>query len=383
MLDQQLRDAAEGLKGVLAEVSPPDLELTPAADRAMRSKWKPVLVALGSFLLVLLVLGVLPLLLSAPGAHRDVNPGSEESPLAPLGEAQGLTASGGILWAWDAEGNVAGKVFSHWSEMPPLPDPVIDVAAVDGTPWAITTNRCDPSFPDWEGVGCETTLWRLTDDAWEQLPQLGDLPLPDDLEDIEFDLSGTLWIVTAEGGLYTWDGIEAASVVETGLLRDDGIAITGDGTVWASRFNPYFPDDVGFAILDRARGAWKPISPLGAQNQHAVMATTPDGDLWVWFSEFPSNSSLSGTALAYYDSTASEWTIHDSGIPAGSAQAMAASHEAVWLAMSSTGAGVWRFDGETWTQLNTNRGVEILDVAVAPDGTVWYVENNSIRQIQP
>lgn len=383
MLDQKLRDAAEGVKAALADVSPPDLEPELAADRTIRPRWKPVLVAVGSFLLVLLVLGALPILLSGPGAPRDVNPGSEQSVADLLAEVQGLTESDSLLWAWDDEGNVAAKAISDWNEMPSLPDPVIDVAAVDGTPWAIATNRCDPSLPDWEGLGCETALWRLVDGAWEQLPQLGDLRLPDDLEDLEFDSTGTLWIVTAEGALYTWDDIRSVTVVDTGLTHNDGIAVTGDGAVWVSRFNPYFPEDVGFAKLDSDRGTWEPSSPLSGGNQHAVMTTTPDGDLWVWFSGFPSTTSLSGTALAFYDSRAGVWTIHDSDIPAGSVRAMTASDEAVWLAMNSPDDGLWRFDGETWTLLDTSPSMEILDVAVAADGTVWYVADNALYRLQP
>jgi hypothetical protein len=392
MLDQRLRDATRGVKETLADISPPDLDLTdlelrPAVDRRIRPVWKRVLVAVGTFVSILLVFGVLPLLLSAnsstPGTSRDVYRGGEES-VVPLGFEPGLTRSGDTLWTWDRDGHVSAYVDGSWIGIPSLSDPVVDVAGPSpSAAWAITTSRCDPTSTDWEGVGCETTLSRLVDDAWQPLPQLGDLQLPDDLEDLEFDSTGILWIVTADGALYTWDGTEATTVVDAGVLHNDGVAITGDGIVWASRFNFYFAEDVGFARLDVDGSTWEAVSPLDGVNHHSMITTTPDGDLWVWFSEFPSTASLSGRALAFYDSQVGAWTIYESNIPKDTPRAMAASSHSVWLAMDSNDAGLWRFDGDVWTLPTTSTGAEILDVATAPDGTVWYVEDNALHQVEP
>ncbi len=266
--------------------------------------------------------------------------------------------------------------------MPSLPEPVVDVAEHQGIMWAVTTNRCDPSV-DANGVGCKTTLWRLDDELWQEIPELGGQHLPDNLEDIEFDAAGTLWIVTTDGALYTWDGDEIDLVVETGRFPNDGIAITGDGTIWTARFNPFFPEDLGLAQLNTELGEFQPLDPVDGGNHHAVMTPTPDGDLWVWLSGFPSTAdNWDGIALGFYDSDTTEWAVHTSDLPQGWVRAMTAGDGAVWIVTSSAeGSSLWRFDGETWTNRITRPGAEILDVGVAPDGTVWYVEDNTLTSV--
>jgi hypothetical protein len=377
-----MSDLGTQLRAYIEEIDPlfdaQDLMRDSETTNSAAPRWRPhPVVVVGSVALaVMLIIGAAGLLFTG-----DSSPPTA-SPLAgiPLEEVQGVTRSGDVQWAWHADGRLAGRWLSNWNAFPSLPDPVVDVALHDGTAWAITTNRCDPTVPDWEFVGCETTLWRLVDEAWEQIPELGDLQLPDDLADIEFDSTGTLWVVTAEGALYNWDGITAVAVVEAGLLHPDAVAIAGDGTVWASRFNPYFPDDVGFARFD---GGWQAFNPLGSENNHAVMTTTEDGDLWVWFSEYPATGSLSGRALAYYDSKTGQWTIHESNIPDASVRAMTAINESVWLATFFEDAALWRFNGEHWTRVHDASGSELLDVVAARDGTVWYVEDNTLYELQP
>lgn len=385
MLDQRLRDAAQGVTEALSDLSPPpDLELTARGRRHIRLRRRPVLVAVSVFASTLLLLGVVPLLLSSDDSTvdrpRDLHADGGNPLVAPLDEVQGLDTSGG-LWVWDSDGNVAGRVLSHWSSIPALSNPVIDVAEYDGTLWAITTNRCDPSVADYEGVGCATTLWRLDGQIWEPFPALNGLQLPDNLEDIEFDSAGTLWLIASDGALYTWNGDEATIVADAGL-NNDGISITADGAVWASRFNPYFPDDIGLARFDDQIGAFQPVNPGDSGNHHAVMTTTPNDDLWVWLSAFPSASDFSDGTLAYYDSTDGTWTTPSYEPPRGSVRAMAADGEHVWLAVNSGSNALWRFDGTAWTRVTTNPEAEILDVGVAPDGTVWYVEDNVLKEVE-
>lgn len=394
MLDQRLRDAAQGVKDALADSLPPDdLAVTPLNRRPRSIKRRPVLAAAGLFVLMLVLVGVVPLLLRSTSSPiddpPDVNVNGEESVAGLLGEVQGVARSGlGVLWAWDSSGNVARNLFGRWSEIASLPDRVVDVAEHEGTPWAITVNRCDPTVPDWEGVECETTLWQLVDEVWERVPSLDGIAVPDNVQDIEFNATGTLWVVTSDGELFTWDGSEATMLVASGL-PNDGISIAGDGSVWASRFNPYFPNDVGFARLNEQLGVFEPVNLIDSGNRHAAMATTADGDLWVWFSNFPATSDFSGKAvfpgqaLAFYDGGAGEWTVHESDIPAGPVRAMAGDGEAVWLATFGDDDQLWRFDGNTGTRLTTEPGAEILDVAVASDGTVWYVADNALRQVEP
>lgn len=386
MIDQRLRDAAQDVKEALANSTPPeDLGPIPQIGRSMRA-WRPILIVAGLFVATLLLLGLVPLLLSSadPSSEEaaDVYTGDPTSVTVPLAEVQGVVRSGsGVLWAWDSEGNVAAKLFSHWSAMPPLTEPLVDVAEHDGTPWAITTNRCDPSLPDWEGVECETTLWSLVEEDWSRVPSLDGISVPDNMEDIEFDSTGTLWIVTSDGLLISWDGAEAVVLVTMGQ-PNDGISISADGTVWVSRFNPFFPDDIGFARLDDQGGAFEAASPLDSENRHAVMTANLEGDLWVWFSGFPSKPSLSGEALGFYDGETGEWTVYRSDLPEGFVRSMDADGDAVWLVVNSQSDGLWRFDGQTWTRLHTRPGAEILDVAAEPDGPIWYVEDQVLQEVE-
>ncbi len=407
-LETQLRDYWETVYESLPELDPAEaqvrpLRTTPSAHKASTSVWRPAGIVGATAVLVLVIVGTAALILSSePSGLSDSSPtvpsvavspetttvpDEEEPPLAagPLEEVQGIARSGALLFAWDSDGHIAGRFYPHWSDLPALPEPVVDVAEHNGTTWAVTTNRCDPSLPNWEGIGCESTLWRLVDGLWEQVPTLDGLHLPDDLEDIEIDSTGILWMVTSDGALYSWDGNEIEGMVETGRFPNDGIAIAGDGTIWASRFNPFFPENLGLARLDNEPGAFEPWHPLDGENHHAVITTTPDGDLWVWLSAFPSNSELfDGIVLSLYDSETQDWTVQTSDLPQGWVRAMAADGKAVWIVTSSfaDGDGLWRFDGETWTILNTSPGAEILDVGVAPDGTVWYVEDHTLTSVE-
>lgn len=375
-----MNDLGTQIRAYVEEIDPlfdaQDLMRDPETTDSEAPRWRPspALVFASAALAVMLIIGAAGLLFSGDASSPPAGP----VPSIPLKEVQGVNRSGDVLWAWDNDGRLAGRWLNDWNAFPSLPDPIVDVALHDGTVWAITTNRCDPTVPDWEFVGCETSLWRLVDEVWEQIPKLGNLQLPDDLQDIEFDTTGILWVISAEGALYNWDGITAAVVVEAGQLHPDTVAITGDGTVWASRFNPFFRDDVGFARLD---GDWQAFNPLGDDNNHAVMTTTADGNLWVWLSGFPATGSLSGEALAYYDSKTGQWTIHESNIPPGYIRAMTAINETVWLATLSE--ALWQFDGQTWTPIHNPSGSDLLDVATAPDGTVWYVTDNGLQQAQP
>lgn len=342
--------------------------------------------AVAAAVVVFAVIGGVPLLVqNTTSGGQPVGQPTTAPAVEELGEVLGISVADDTLWAWDRDGRTAAYADGSWTGMPPLGDPVVDIAGSTTEAWAITTNRCDPTVSDWEAVGCETALWHLVEGVWEELPELGSLRVPDNLQDVEVGpATGSILIVTADGALYGWDDTSGPWPFVSGLMNTDAIAVTqskqGEPTFWASRFNPFFPEDVGFA---RLRGGWEAFNPLDGANHHAVMTSTPQGDLWVWFSEFPVSESLSGAAVAYYDSDSVEWTIHRSDIPTGSVRAMTASDDALWLAVDSKNAELWRFDGEAWTFVESPRGTEILDVAAAPDGTAWVVRDNAVHQVQP
>lgn len=354
--------------------------------RGARRRRRGWLYAVAGSVVVFALVGGIPLLVqNTPQDAEPVAPPTTAPAVEELDEALGVSVAGDTLWAWDRDGRTVAYVDGSWTEMPRLADPVVDIAGSASEAWAITTNRCDPTVPDWEAVGCETALWHLVDDAWNELSVLGSLQVPDNVGDVEVvPATGSVLLVTADGILYAWDDASGLRSFDSGPTNPDAIAMTqnteGEPVLWASRFNPLFPDDVGFARLGEG---WEAFNPLDGENHHAVMTTTPDGDLWVWFSQFPGSASLSGAALAYYDSRSEEWAIHKSGIPKGHVRAMTASNDAVWLAVDSTDAQVWRFDGETWTLASTQQGAEILDVAAAPNGTVWYIADNAVKEVRP
>jgi hypothetical protein len=354
--------------------------------RRRRRRRRGWLYAVAAAVVAFALIGGVPLLLqNTPQDAEPVAPPATTPAVEGLDEALGVSVTGDVLWAWDRDGRTAAYVDGSWTGMPPLADPVVDIAGSESEAWAITTNRCDPTLSDWEAVGCETALWRLVDDAWMKLPELGGLRVPDNLQDVEIGpATRSVLILTADGILYAWDDVSGIWPFDSGLNNADAVAMTlnneDEPTFWASRFNPFFPDDVGFSRLGEG---WQAFNPLDGQNHHAVMTTTPDGDLWVWFSEFPASNSLSGTALAYYNGGSEEWTIHTSNIPLGHVRAMTASNDAVWLAVDSTNPQLWQFDSETWTLITTLQSADILDVAAASDGTIWYIEDNTVHEVQP
>jgi hypothetical protein len=128
------------------------------------------------------------------------------------------------------------------------------------------------------------------------------------------------------------------------------------------------------------------------------LATTPKGDLWIilghWFEDSKDRLAEGKPemewALAHRDVATGEWSVFDEDLPEGVPFAIFADDDAVWLAQGygivseSHGdfEGVIRFDGETWTQYLT--GEVIGDVAVTPDGRIWYTVpyDGTLRQLR-
>lgn len=350
-------------------------QLAPTASTPQRIRgWA---VAAAAFAVVVVVAAGVTLLMRGDEATLPNAAIEDVGPVpVPLGEVQGLARSGDLVWAWDRDGHIAAYRDGSWSGMPALPDPVVDVAGSASNAWAITTNRCDPTLPDWEGVGCKSALWRLEDGLWQQRPEWQQLP---DLQDIEVDpATGTVWFADAYGELLRWDGAEVTRLGNPAAMPNDGIAVTSDGTIWASRFNFYFPTDVGLARYNEDTGSWEAVQPLRGGNHQAVMAPTPNGDLWVWLSEFPSAESFSGEALAYYDSDTGAWTLYEDGSALhDGVGAMTADTGTAWLIGSTSEPwGIRQFDGQTWTRHRaTEGGDEFNDIAAAPDGTIWFIRD--------
>jgi hypothetical protein len=76
-------------------------------------------------------------------------------------------------------------------------------------------------------------------------------------------------------------------------------------------------------------------------------------------------------ALAHRESASGEWTVFEEGLPQCYLMVMAADDGGVWLGRYFGQDGLIHFDGETWSHYLP--GEDTLDIAIAPDGTIWYI----------
>ena len=74
----------------------------------------------------------------------------------------------------------------------------------------------------------------------------------------------------------------------------DEIAITADGSLWASRFNPFFPDlPAGLIRYDLGTDAWEWVRPLGGDvDVPAALHATAAGNLWVVLADYGAMKSV-------------------------------------------------------------------------------------------
>jgi hypothetical protein len=286
----------------------------------------------------------------------------EREPVQLLGE-EVFARSGDTLWAWVREGGdgrIAGYRNGTWVSLPPLPGIVLDVSGdADGTVWAVSTIDRSSSNRD-HGV------WYLENGVWRQLYS----EWLTEANAVEVDeASGLVWVVSSD--LFSWDGEELTRRGSPPQeMAIDLIAVAGDGTVWASFFNPFVPPGpAGLVRYHPGTDRWEWVRPLGGdENVPAVLAPTPAGDLWVLLEDYRGEVT---PALAHLDSSTGRWTV--SALPEGATWSdtygpggWAADDEAFWLTWSPS---VLRFDGQTWTVSPVHRTIYALGIAA--DGTVW------------
>lgn len=248
------------------------------------------------------------------------------------------------------------------------------------------------------------TLWALTEglsyfdgNAWNELDAA-----PPGVWRIDADANtGVLWLSTG-GELYRWDGEEMANVGfppnyppqpdgdSAGFVGD--IVVTADSDVWAPGMNGYLPSLGALAVYHDDSNSWETVRPWRSDEDIPAwsLAPTPDGGLWVMLSDWPEEGPETTAppptrALAHRDSVTGNWTVYDEALPDGHALVMAATDDAVWLvqgdSMDDDSEAAFRFTGGKWTQLPTD---EPIDIAVAPDGTVWYTTTTGVlRQLEP
>ncbi len=302
--------------------------------------------------------------------------------LPPLEGLVEVDASDGYLWAWEYVGNRIWRYADgDWAELPATPGDVSSVESIAGRPWANT----------------EHGIYYLDGDAWKALDETPGIDWIIPFWRFAGDgASGDLWLSTG-GRLFHWDGETITDVGQPDSVEDawvGDVAVTTDGTLWAGGFYGYVPSIGVLAGYDDEAASWKMVRPWGDKPVPAsVLAPTSNGGLWVVLDDWDRDQttgalSAEGWALAYRDGTTEQWSVFDEGLPNGFPFAVAPDDDAVWLAQGyalNDGYGpidgLYHFDGATWTHYL--EGVEVLDVAVAPDGTVWYLADEEPHVLRP
>lgn len=399
-LERAIRSYAEYLDETLPTVTTDEIR-TATTDRPERARpplpWyrSPVVVFAAAMAAVLLI-ALVPLLLSGRGADvvetpTTATPAPDAAPttlppsttaLSPPEALVQVDTSGDDLWAWEYDGNRVWRYADgRWEELPPVS--VSSVVSIDGTPWALT-----------DGV-----VRYLDGDTWHQ----SDIPASFLVWRIAADASSeTLWLSTGER-LYRWDG-EAVTEIDVDVVDSrypdytyvGEIAVTSDGTVWAAGLYGYAPMLGVLASYEPTTGTWEAVKPWNGKPVPAgLLAATSTGGLWVlledWDDDESADGSYKGWALAYRDGDTERWEVHEEDLPLGRPFAIAADSDGVWLAQgyalvegSEPMLGLYHFDGLAWTRYLEE--VEVLDVAISPDGTVWYMTDQEpyiLRPLEP
>ena len=319
-----------------------------------------------------LIMGIVLVGCSAPAASPTLMPPTAppKAPTAtptaaptksyvPLAGVMGIETSGGFLWAWNGDEiwRYTGGEWSPYAATPLYEDLLLDVAYLSDRLWAVADSK----------------LQYLDGDEWQEIPGK--------YEDVDRvaadDQTGILWVSAGET-VYRWNGEQ---MTEAGYMAGSRgfvgeMAVTGDGDVWAVSGD----EDSDIEILiryDNAKGGWEIVRSWRPEEDSlpVLLAPTPNGDLWiVVMVNFVRTNRF--WVLAHRDGVRGEWFIFDERLPKGLPMVMAADDEAVWLAQGMgyiyQGGfdGLTRFDGENWSHYLP--GTMVNDVAVAPDGSIWY-----------
>ena len=336
-----------------------------------------------------LIMGILLMGCSAPAAAIELAaPTETATPLPPpetpvkttvtLAGVRGMKASGDSLWAW-SENEIWRYKEGDWSFYAFVPGSSDHMAYLSDKLWAVENNR----------------LLYFDGEQWQEIsgPIMGAYSIKAD------DDSGILWVSTGEN-LYRWD-VEQMSYIahpRVPCCYLFELEVTGDGTVWAGGLYGYLPWVGGLARYDEASGTWEMVRPWRAEEDVTpqLLASTPNGDLWVklvdWSEDWEvlqeAGEPFVEWALAYWDSASGEWTVFEQDLPEGYPFKMAVDDKGVWLAQGSGFVeqmefnGLARFDGENWSHYLP--GTNVFDVAVAPDGTIWYTtgDDDMLRQLR-
>jgi ligand-binding sensor domain-containing protein len=250
-------------------------------------------------------------------------------------------APDGGLWV----GTESGVSYFNGQTWTDYADPGSAVKAIavgpDGTPWFGTVKGI---------LHLDGDLWTAYID--QHLSSVADIACTSD---------GTVWFGT-KGGVFRFDGETWTIYTTADGLADNwvnAIAVAPDGVLWVGT-------KLGVSRFDGETWSTYTTADGLAGDWVNAIAVTPDGTLW-----FGTNGGLSrfdGQSWSTYtkaDGLADNWVNAIAVAPDG----------ALWAG----GDGIAHFDGESWTQYESNWGTTswISAIAVAPDGTVWVGTHDS------
>ncbi len=321
----------------------------------------------------------------------------EPTPLPPSG-VRAMKTSGGYLWAWGFD-SIWRYSAGEWSTYSAAGYVIVGGSYVYDSDLAYAFD----------------TVWRIRNDVGVVYLDNGEWQAvsgtpPEAMSISAAPDTGILWASDPED-LYRLDGREWTAVDR--LLSSDSsseVVAAGGGSVWTLRWNDWWapglpgrPRSSSLARYDDALGGWELVRPLGdVEDAIHTMTAAADGSLWVvlanWSEDWEEwvfrtegeqlparDEPLVEWVLALGTADGDEWTVYDQDLPDGLPVSLAADDDAVWLAMASGIAGlpdggVFRFDGETWTEVATSNSTQ---VEVAPDGTVWALVDGTPQQLEP
>jgi ligand-binding sensor domain-containing protein len=153
-----------------------------------------------------------------------------------------VRAFGDTLWAW-SENEIWRYSGSEWS---------IYATASTSFPYYLDMEYALDTL--WVADGYRLQyyqggVWQI---VWQVVPGSPPVGLRIDVD----DQSGIVWMTTGDN-LYNWNGEEMTDVGHPSIPNIGDIAVTGDGFLWSSGWNPFVPRFGGLASYDDANSTWR------------------------------------------------------------------------------------------------------------------------------
>lgn len=211
--------------------------------------------------------------------------------------------------------------------------------------------------------GTEQGISYFDDNDWGSLiatDPKDSIPITWSISDVAFTPNGGIWLATNSGALYfdgkDWKKFTTKDGLPDNVVRD--IDIASDGTIWVRSMHDTTDtissfDGTKWTVYDYGDFTW-------------FVDFDKDGNFWSW--------SYDDDQIHYFDGV--NWN----SLPASEIyfpeKVLVAPDSSLWFQESYD---VWRFDGQTWTDLTGNKW--ITGLAMSPDGSVWIARNDSTNTL--